>query len=70
MLCTTVLRKCCLIFQGVGIAYFNMAKGGVAGGKTPDVRPLTAYVLPYYLKTSPFKTIKEGCKAAPRRISG
>ena len=37
--------------QGVGIAYFNMATRDVAGGKTPDMRPLIVYVLPYYLKT-------------------
>ena len=36
---------------GVGIAHFNMATGGVAGGKTAEVRLLTAYILPYYLKT-------------------
>ena len=27
---------------GVGIDYFNMATRGVAGGKTSEVRPLTA----------------------------
>ena len=36
---------------GVGIAHFNMATWGFACGKTPEVRPSTAYVLPYYLKT-------------------
>ena len=36
---------------GVGKAHFNMATRGVAGGKTLEVRPLTACVLPYYLKT-------------------
>ena len=41
----------CLKSRGVGIAFFNMATQGVAGGKTPEFRPLTAYVLPYYLKT-------------------
>ena len=33
---------------GVGIARFNMVTWGVVGGKTPAVRPFTAYVLPYY----------------------
>ena len=37
--------------RGVGIAHFNMATQGVAGGKTPEVRQLTAYVLPFYLNT-------------------
>ena len=37
--------------RGVWIAYFNMATRGVAGGNTPEVQPLTAYVMPYYLKT-------------------
>ena len=42
----------CFLSGGeVGIAHVNMATRGVAGGKTPEVRPLTAYVLPYYLKT-------------------
>ena len=31
----------------VGIAHFNMTTRGVAGGKTPELQPLTAYVLPY-----------------------
>ena len=39
------------LVRGVGIAHFNMATQGVGGGKTPEVRPLTAYVLLYYLKT-------------------
>ena len=40
------------ISRGVGKAHFNMATWGVAGVKTPEVRPLTAaYVLLYYLKT-------------------
>ena len=34
--------------RGVGIAHFNMATQGVAGCKTSEVRPLTAYVLPYF----------------------
>ena len=37
------------VLQGggrVGIAYFNFNIGN-----TPKVRPLTAYALPYYLKT-------------------
>ena len=52
---------------GVGIAHFNMATRGVAGGKATvnSVR-----ILAYFLKQSPFKTIYRGCKVAPRRISG
>ena len=43
--------QCNKIFRGVGIVHFNMVAQGVAGGKTPKVQPLTAYVLPYHLKT-------------------
>ena len=35
---------------GIGIAQFSLA---TTGGNTPEMRPLTAYILPYNLKTNP-----------------
>ena len=60
---------------GVGTARFNMATWGVAGGKTPAVRPLTAYVLPRRIAVlfdnkANLNLFQERCKAAPQRISG
>ena len=36
--------------RGIGIAQFNLA---TADGNTPEVRPLTSYILPCNLKTKP-----------------
>ena len=54
--------------RGVGIAQFNLVS---AGDNTLEVRPLTAYVLPYNLKTknkAHLKLFQARCKAAPWRI--
>ena len=52
--------------RGVGIAHFNMATWGVAGGKTPKyVRIAVLFENKVHLKL-----FQERCKAAPQRISG
>ena len=52
---------------GVGIAYCNMATWAVAGGKATinSVRIAVLFENKVHLKL-----FQEGCKAAPRRISG
>ena len=50
---------------GVGIAQFNLA---TSSGKTPEMRPLTTYLLLFNTKNKAhLKLFKEGCKVAPQQ---
>ena len=50
-----------------GIAQFNLA---TPGGNTPEIRPLTAHVLPYNFKTKPILNyFKRGARLHPNRFS-
>ena len=53
--------------QGVGIVRFNLA---TPGDNTPEMRPLTAYVLTYTLKTEAIENyLKRGAKLHPGGFS-
>ena len=52
----------------VGIAYFNLS---TPSGSTPEVQPLTTYVIAVLFENQVhLKLFKEGCKAAQQQIFG
>ena len=59
------------VWEGVGIAYFNMATQGFAGGKKPGSATVNSVRIAILFENKVhLKLFKEGCKAAPGRIFG